>query len=65
MTEHNEEENLTTEQAAEFLLIKPGTLRKWRMKAVGPSFSRIGSGRGKIIYRKSVLAKYLETTQKA
>lgn len=64
MSENIEDENLTTEQAAEFLLIKPGTLRKYRMKGSGPSFSRIGVGRGKIVYRKSVLVKYLETTQK-
>jgi len=66
MSEHTTEDiTLTTGEAAEFLKIKPGTLRKWRTKDIGPSFSRIGVGRGKIVYRKSVLVKYLEESEKA
>lgn len=65
MSEHVEEENLTTEQAAEFLLIKAGTLRKYRTKGSGPPFSRVGIGRGKVVYRRSVLVKYLEENEKA
>ena len=58
------EKTLTTRQAAEFLHIKENTLRKWVMKGTGPAYSRIGSGRGRILYRLPVLLRYLETTER-
>jgi len=59
-----QELTLTTKQAAEFLHIKENTLRKWIMSGKGPAYSRIGEGRGRILYRLPVLLKYLESTER-
>ena len=59
-----QELTLTTKQAAEFLHVKENTLRKWVMKGTGPAYSRIGSGRGRILYRLPVLVKYLEHNER-
>jgi len=34
---------LTTEQVAEILGVKPGTLRIWRIQGKGPHFRKIGA----------------------
>lgn len=57
------EEPLTVKEAAAFLKTKPQTMDKWRLTKSGPPFSRIGNGRGKILYRMSVLVKWLEENE--
>ena len=58
-----EERTFTVKQAAEFLHVKAQTMDKWRLNKTGPPFSRIGHKRGKILYRKSVLIKWLEENE--
>lgn len=59
----NTEQPLTVKEAAAFLKTKPQTMDKWRLTKSGPPFSRIGNGRGKILYRMSVLVKWLEENE--
>jgi hypothetical protein len=33
---------LNSQQAADFLDLKPGTLANWRVKGIGPQFFRLG-----------------------
>ena len=63
MSEKNTEQALTVKEAAAFLKTKPQTLDKYRLTKSGPPFSRIGNGRGKILYRMSVLVKWLEENE--
>ena len=63
MEDSEKEITFTTKQAAEFLHVKPQTLDTWRLNKIGPAFSRIGTGRGRILYRKSVLVKMLEENE--
>jgi hypothetical protein len=58
-----QEKTYTTKQAAVFLSVKTNTLEKWRTARIGPAFSRVGNGRGKILYRFSELVRYLDKTQ--
>jgi hypothetical protein len=59
-----DQEVFSTIEAAVFLRTKPQTMDKWRLtKGGGPPFSRIGNGRGKILYRKSALIKWLEENE--
>ena len=62
MSEHFEsDETWTVKQLADFLRVRPQTIDKWRMNRVSsPPFVRIGSKRGKIIYLKSAVIKWLE-----
>jgi hypothetical protein len=48
---------LDTEQTAEFLHMKPATLRFWRHKGVGPHFFSMG-GR-KVFYRMEDLEEWV------
>lgn len=59
----SEEQALTVKEAAAFLRTKPQTLDKYRLTKSGPPFSRIGNGRGKILYRMSSLLKWLEENE--
>ena len=55
------EETWTVRELAEFLNVRPQTIDKWRMNRVSsPPYVRIGTGRGKIIYLKSAVIKWLE-----
>jgi Helix-turn-helix domain len=50
-------ELLTQQQAASRLLMKPGTLAKWRVRRRGPRFCRFG---GKIRYRLSDIEAFIQ-----
>ena len=52
------EEMLTTEQAAEFLKVKPGTLTKWRKRGRGPESVRLGPKT--VRYRRSALMAWVD-----
>lgn len=58
-----EEQALTVKEAANFLKTKPQTLDRWRVTRSGPPFSRIGVGRGKILYRLSALIEWLKENE--
>jgi hypothetical protein len=47
-------------EAAEFLRLKPSTLRQWRYKRTGPAFEKIGS---RVVYRFSELLRYLDSVR--
>ncbi len=49
-------ENWTTEQAAEFLQIKPTTLEQWRWKGKSPRFIKLGRC---VRYRKADLEAFM------
>lgn len=49
-------ENLTTEQAAEFLNVKKSTLNQWRWLQTGPPYAKFGRS---IRYRRNDLAEYV------
>ena len=51
---------LSTQEAADYIGIKPGTLRKWRWHGTGPSYVRLGrSKRARVVYRASDLTSWL------
>lgn len=51
---------LSTTEAAEFLNLKPSTLRKWRVKGSGPRYFRTGRGpMSRAAYRRSDLDAWL------
>lgn len=53
---------LTTAQAADFLGLRPQTLRGWRLLGFGPQFFRPGrSSRTPAKYRLTDLQKFLES----
>lgn len=54
----NDEELLSTAEAARMLALKPQTLRKWRADGTGPKYVRVGSKA--VRYRKRALAEYIE-----
>lgn len=48
---------LTTEQAAEALALKPGTLRQWRWRRQGPPF--VALSRRAVRYRREDIESWL------
>lgn len=54
-----EKENLTTEEAADFLRMSPRSLETMRSDGTGPSYCKLGRGpKAKVIYRPSDLRKW-------
>lgn len=47
---------LTTEQAAQFVGVKPDTLDQWRYRGRGPSYAKVG---GAIRYKYGDLMKWI------
>jgi len=48
--------HLTTEEAADYLRLKPSTLEAWRAKGKGPAYSTLGS---RVIYTQSDLDTFV------
>ena len=58
---------MTTNEAAEFLGMAPGSLRVMRARGTGPKFHKVqGSGNRpySVFYRRSELRKYAEEVKK-
>lgn len=55
------EQLLTTNEVAARLRVAPATLRFWRWKCVGPASFRVG---GRVVYRESVLAAWVDEQAK-
>lgn len=49
---------MSNQEAAAYLGIKPDTLRKWRVRCMGPAYHRYGAGR--TFYRKEDLDEWLK-----
>jgi hypothetical protein len=47
---------LTVRETADLLRVVPLTLARWRKKAEGPDYSRVGQ---RILYRKSVVEAWI------
>lgn len=54
---------LSREEAARFLGVSPQTLAGWGVEGKGPTFSRTGPTRGRVMYRRSALLAFLERTE--
>ena len=54
-------ENLNTDEAADFLRVRPNTLAVWRTKSVGPRYARLGR---KIIYTKADLKDFVQLNRR-
>ena len=50
-------ENLKTEEAAEFLRVKPTTLEQWRWNGKGPRYCKLGRS---VIYRRADLEAFMD-----
>lgn len=50
---------LTTPALAEFLGVRPQTLRRWRMTGRGPEYTRLGGCKGRVIYRREDVEVWL------
>jgi excisionase family DNA binding protein len=55
-------ENLTTDEAAEMLRLRPQTLRMWRHAGRGPQSFKIGS---RVLYAKDDVLAYIEAAKAA
>lgn len=53
---------LWLEDAADRLGVKPSTLRKWRMLRIGPDSFKVA---GRVVYRETKIAEYLEACEAA
>jgi len=51
-------EFLTTEQAADFLTIKPNTLEIWRLKGKGPTYVKFGRA---VRYKKTDIDAWINS----
>lgn len=54
----NDNELLTTDEAARLLAMKPQTLRKWRVDGTGPKYVRVGARA--VRYTRRALNAYIE-----
>lgn len=52
---------LTTQEAADYLRHKSGTLENWRLKNEGPVYCKPS---GKVLYKKSDLDEWLRSGEK-
>jgi hypothetical protein len=50
------------EEAAAFLGVAPQTLAAWSVDGRGPTYSRTGPTRGRVMYRRSALVEFLNQT---
>lgn len=50
---------LRTEQAAEYLNVKRGTLESWRCRGIGPAYIKMPGGKGAVRYDRSDLEQFL------
>jgi len=51
-------QKLTTEEAAAYLRLKPGTLEVWRCRGRGPKYQKIGR---RVIYDRKKIDEYIES----
>lgn len=58
-TTTDQQPTFTAKEAAHYLRVADSTLANWRYLGTGPSFVRLGGGRGKIIYRREDLDTFL------
>jgi hypothetical protein len=58
---HAIHEQLTREQAAEYLSVAPGTLGRWAAQGRGPRYARSGDRRGRCWYARRDLDAWLES----
>lgn len=61
-TTTDNDEVFSREQAARFLNVSVATLAGWGVEGRGPEFSRTGPTRGRVLYRRSSLVRFLERT---
>ena len=51
---------LTSDEAAELLLVKPATMAQWRWRGKGPAFVKLADGpAGKVRYAAAEVRKYM------
>jgi len=53
-------EILSRDEAAEFLRVSPATLQNWAAHGTGPRYSRSGDVRGRTLYRRADLLRWVE-----
>jgi Helix-turn-helix domain len=49
---------LTTNQLALQLGLKPQTLRKWRLRGLGPDYIRLSGSRGRVVYAADAVTRW-------
>ena len=47
---------MTEEEVAQYLRVKPSTLRNWRFRKIGPPYCKIG---GTVRYRTADISEYM------
>lgn len=55
---------LNQNQVAKILGVSPSTLENWRKECYGPSFIKPSPGKGRILYPKHEIVKFLNNTEK-
>ena len=63
MTGSNPDHRVPSSEAARFVGVSPKTLRNWRSKKVGPSWSRAGSRA--VVYRIGDLIAFMEARRQS
>lgn len=54
---------LSTEEAAEFLGVKTGTLATYRSQGEGPAYVKVKENNGKVLYRLGSLRSYCKNRE--
>ena len=50
-----------TSEAAQYLRLKPNTLEQWRIRGLGPQYSKVGS---RVLYRTCDLERFVAAGQR-
>lgn len=62
MMAKTENDGMTSNEAAIFLGVHPGTLANWRSQGVGPEYDKAGDSiRGRVMYSRRELVAFRET----
>jgi hypothetical protein len=54
---------LTTDQLADYIQLRPQSVRKMRLSGRGPVFLRLGRGRGRVRYRQDDVDRWLSESR--
>lgn len=65
MNKTENDDDITSLEAARILKVYPGTLANWRSLGIGPDFRKTGNGpRGNVIYSKHVIKEFAKNRKR-
>ncbi len=55
---------LSQKQTADAVGVSSSTLESWRTQAIGPEYIKVSAGKGRVLYPKTAIARWLSQTIK-